>query len=67
MSCTHVSNKYYVNLMYIGACIIVIVEEKETILMPQVIKFYLTSSVLNMFRTLIHRSSVACGGIRVAG
>jgi len=39
--------------------------------MSQFIKFYFTSSMLNMFRTLIHPSSGACdfsgwGGIRVA-
>ena len=39
--------------------------------MSLVIKFYLTSSMLNMFRTLIHPSSRACdfsgwGGTRVA-
>jgi len=28
--------------------------------MSQVIKFYFTSSILNMFRTLIHPSSGAC-------
>ena len=28
--------------------------------MSQFIKFYLTSSMLNMFRTLIHPSSGAC-------
>jgi len=28
--------------------------------MSQFIKFYFTSSVLNMFRTLIHPSSVTC-------
>jgi len=28
--------------------------------MSQFIKFYFTSSMLNMFRTLIHPSSVAC-------
>jgi len=28
--------------------------------MPLVIKFYLTSSMLDMFRTLIHPSSGAC-------
>ena len=28
--------------------------------MSLVIKFYFTSSMLNMFRTLIHPSSVAC-------
>ena len=28
--------------------------------MPLVIKFYFTSSMLNVFRTLIHRSSGAC-------
>jgi len=43
--------------MYIGPCIIVIVEEYETNLMSQFIKFYFTSSMLNMFRTLIHPSS----------
>ena len=36
----------------------VIVE--ETNLMSQFIKFYFTSSMLNMFRTLIHPSSGAC-------
>ena len=36
------------------------VEEYETNLMSQFIKFYFTSSVLNMFRTLIHPSSGAC-------
>ena len=45
--------------MYIGPCIIVIVEEQETNMMSQFIKFYFTSSVLNMFRTLIHPSSGA--------
>jgi len=29
-------------------------------MMSQFIKFYFTSSVLNMFRTLIHLSSGAC-------
>jgi len=48
------------NLMYIGPCVIVIVEEKETNLMSLVIKFHFTSSMLNMFRTLIHPSSGAC-------
>ena len=37
-----------------------IVEEKETNLMSLDIKFYFTSSMLNMFRTLIHPSSGAC-------
>ena len=46
--------------MYIGPRIIVIVEEKETNLMSQFIKFYFTSSMLDMFRTLIHPSSGAC-------
>jgi len=36
------------------------VEELETNLMSQFIKFYFTSSVLNMFRTLIYPSSGAC-------
>jgi len=38
--------------MYIGPCIVVVVEEQEANLMSQFIKFYFTSSVLNMFRTL---------------
>jgi len=37
-----------------------VVEEKETILMSLVIMFHFTSSMLNMFRTLIHPSSGAC-------
>ena len=36
-----------------------IIEEYETNLMSLVIKFYFTSSMLNMFRTLIHPSSRA--------
>jgi len=47
-------------LIFIGPCIIVIVEEKETNLMSLANKFYFTSSMLNMFRTLIHQSSGAC-------
>ena len=47
-------------LMYIGPCIIVIVEEYETNLMSLDIMFYLTSSIPNMVRTLIHPSSEAC-------
>ena len=35
-------------------------QEKETNLMSLVIKFYFTSSMLNMFRTLIHPSSGPC-------
>ena len=46
--------------MYIGPRIIVIVEELETNWMSLVIKFYFTSSMLNVFRTLIHPSSGAC-------
>jgi len=52
--------KKWIDLMYIGPCIIVTVEEKETNLLSLVIKFYFTSSMLNMFRTLIHPSSGAC-------
>ena len=37
-----------------------IVEEKDTNLMSQFVKFHFTSSMLNMFRTLIHPSSGAC-------
>jgi len=50
----------YENLMYIGPCIIVIVEEYETNLMSEFIKLYFTSSMLNMFWTLIHPSSGTC-------
>ena len=46
--------------MYIGPCIIVIVEELESNLMSLVITFCFTSSMLNMFRTLIRPSSGAC-------
>ena len=46
--------------MYIGPCIIVIVEEWETNLISQFIKFYFISSMLNMFRILIRPSSGAC-------
>jgi len=49
-----------VKLMCIGPCIIVIVEELETNMMSQFIKFYFTSSMLNMFQILIHPSSGAC-------
>ena len=52
--------------MYIGQCIIVIVEEKETNLVSQFIKFYFTSSMLNMFRTLMPYVA-GWGGIRVTG
>jgi len=46
--------------MYFGLCITVTAEEQETNLMSQFIKFYFTSSMLNMFQTLIHTSSGAC-------
>ena len=46
--------------MSTGPCIIVIIEEKETNLMSLFIKFYFISSMLSMFRTLIHPSSGAC-------
>jgi len=46
--------------MYIVPCIIVIDEEEGTNLMSLVIMFYFTSSMFNMFRTLIHPSSGAC-------
>jgi len=36
------------------------VEEQETNLMSQFVKFYFASSMLSMFRTLIHPSSGAC-------
>jgi len=49
-----------VNHYVYWTCIIAIVEEQKTNLMSQFIKFYFTSSTLNMFRTLIHPSSVAC-------
>jgi len=44
------------DLMYIVPCIIVIVEEWETNVMSQFIKFYFTSSMFNMFRILIQPS-----------
>ena len=47
-----------VHLMFIGPCIILIVELRETNLMPLVL--LLLYSVLNMFRMLIHPSSGAC-------
>jgi len=37
-----------------------LVEEQGTNLMSQFIQFYFTSSMLNMFRVLIHPSSGAC-------
>jgi len=40
--------------------LLIIFDEQETNLMSQFIKFYFTSSTLNMFRTLIHPSSGAC-------
>ena len=46
--------------MYIGPYIIVIVEESKTNLMSQFIKFYFSSSLLNIFRTLIYPLSGAC-------
>jgi len=46
--------------MFIGSCIIVLVEEQKTNLMSLVILFHFTSYVLNMFRTLIYPSSGAC-------
>jgi len=39
---------------------VLLVEEQETNLMSQFIKFYFTSSMLNMFRTLIYPPSGAC-------
>jgi len=49
-----------IDVTYIEPCSIVLVEELETNLMSQFIKFYFTSSMFDMFRTLIHPSSVAC-------
>ena len=46
-------------LMYIEPCIIAIFDGKESNLMSQSIKFHFTSSMVNMFRTLIHPSSGA--------
>ena len=40
--------------------VLTVLEEQETNLMSKFIKFYFTSSMLNMFRTLIHPSSGAC-------
>ena len=45
-------------LMFIGPCIIVIAEDKRPTECH--LLFYFTSYVLNMFRTLIYPSSVAC-------
>ena len=47
------------NLMFIGPCIIAIVEEWSTNWMSLAI-FYFTYYALNMFRTLIYPSSGAC-------
>ena len=44
--------------MYIGPCIILIVEERETNLM--LLAFLFHYLMLNMFRMLIHPSSGAC-------
>jgi len=54
------SKTHVLNLMYIGPCIIVIVEELETYLMSLVIKFYFTSSRRHIFRTSIHPIPGAC-------
>ena len=52
---------YGVRYVFVSlATTLLIVEKKETKLMSLVIKFYFTSSMLNMFRTLIHPSSGAC-------
>ena len=51
--------------MYNEPCVILIVEEYETNLISQFIKFYFTSSMLNMFRTLIRPSSGACDATRI--
>jgi len=53
----HYSKILSVILLQTQVCI---VEEQETNLTSQFIKFYFTSSMLNMFRTLIHPSSGAC-------
>ena len=47
--------------MFIGPCIILIVEKRETNLMSHALLFY---SMLNMFRTLIRPSSGACDWLR---
>jgi len=49
--------KHTFYLVFIGPCIVVIVEEQKTNVMSL---FYFTSYVLNMFRTLIYPSSGAC-------
>ena len=54
-----VSVKLWFLVVYVQLSIL-LVEEEETNLMSLVIKFYFTSSMLNMFRTLIHPSSGAC-------
>jgi len=52
------TNMTIMNLMFIGPCIIVIVEEQKTSMMSLAI--YFTSYALNMFRILICPSSEAC-------
>ena len=47
-----------VNLTFIGPCIILIVEQRETNLMSLALLFHYL--MLNMFRVLIHPSSGAC-------
>ena len=52
-------NKYKISsLMFIGPCIILIVEYKETNLMSLALLFHYL--MFNMFRMLIHPSSGAC-------
>jgi len=50
--------KYRVYLMFIGPCIILIIEERETNMMSLALLFHYL--MLNMFRMLMHPSSGAC-------
>jgi len=52
------SDNYLLTLMFIGPCIILVVEQRETNLMSLALLFL--HLMLNMFRMLIHPSSAAC-------
>jgi len=52
------TNIPFLNLMFIGPCIILIVDQRETNLMS--LAFLFNYLKLNMFRMLIHPSSIAC-------
>jgi len=58
LNCQVLPTLLSVNLIFIGSCIIVIVENKRPTWCH--LLFYFTSYVLNMFWTLIYPSSGAC-------